>query len=127
MNFLADPPGIRAVPSTETACFRVVQEGLTNVLRHAKACRVGVELRQIGSELQLQLHDDGVGFDVEAARQRALRGDSLGLLGMQERVLLIGGSIDIQSGPQRGTTIQVCLPLTASPSVERRSKRREHA
>jgi signal transduction histidine kinase len=122
-EFVADPPGIRAPANLETACFRVAQEALTNVVRHARAHHVRVELLQHDTELHLLVRDDGIGFEVAAARQRAARGGSLGLLGMQERVLLIRGRIDIQSVPGQGTEIRIRLPLTSA--LERRSKRRD--
>jgi len=121
-EFVADPPGIRAPAHLETTCFRVAQEALTNVVRHAHAKRVCVGLRQEGSELHLTVRDDGIGFEVPAARQRAARGGSLGLLGMQERVLLIRGRIEIHSALGNGTEIHVHLPLTSA--LERRSRRR---
>jgi signal transduction histidine kinase len=124
-EFVTDPPGLRAPTTLETTCFRVTQEALTNVLRHAKARKVRVELRQSDVELQLRICDDGSGFDVAAARRRAARGGSLGLLGMQERVVLIGGRIDIQSAPGRGSEIDVRFPLASLPAVERRRKRRD--
>src|SRR5262249_13067992 len=104
VTFSADPPDIRAAANLETACFRVAQEALTNIVRHAAARNVRVELRRQDNELQLKIHDDGCGFDVAAAKERAVRGGSLGLLGMQERVLLIGGRIDIDSSTGLGTT-----------------------
>jgi signal transduction histidine kinase len=123
-ELIVDPPGIRASASLETACFRVVQEALTNIARHAQARNVRVELRRPRTELELLISDDGVGFDVAAARQRAARGASLGLLGMQERVLLSGGKIEFVSTPGQGTRIVARLPLSAQPAVERRRKRR---
>jgi signal transduction histidine kinase len=125
IDFLAEPPDLRVSGLLETTCFRVAQEALTNVVRHARARSVRVELRQCGSELHLVIRDDGVGFEVEASRQRAARGGSLGLLGMQERVLLMGGWIDIKSSPGRGTEVRVRLPVTTMPSLERRSRRRD--
>ncbi len=123
-EFAADPPEIRAPARLETACFRVAQEALTNVVRHAQAKQVRAELRQHDNQLELRIQDDGIGFDVAAARQRAARGQSLGLLGMQERVLLIGGRIEIDSDTGRGTTIAVRFPLSALPALERRKRRR---
>jgi signal transduction histidine kinase len=125
VEFVADPPGLRAAAELETACFRVAQEALTNIVRHAQAQRVWVELRQNEAELQMRIRDDGKGFDVAAARQRAVHGASLGLLGMQERVVLLRGLLNIQSEAGLGTTIQVRLPLTAGASLERRRKRRD--
>jgi signal transduction histidine kinase len=94
----------------ETTCFRVVQEALTNVIRHAQAQRVSIELRQGQEGLELSIRDDGRGFDVERALQHAAGGASLGLLGMQERVQFAGGQIDIQSAPGQGTEIRVSFP-----------------
>jgi PAS domain S-box-containing protein len=123
-EFVVDPPGIRAAANLETACFRVAQEALTNIVRHAKAKRLHVDLREFEGELHLRVQDDGAGFEVAEARQRAVRGGSLGLLGMQERVLLLRGRIDIRSAPGEGSDVRVCFPLAAQPALERRSKKR---
>jgi PAS domain S-box-containing protein len=87
------------------ACFRVAQEALTNVVRHGKARQVRIALNEGEEEVELTVQDDGAGFDVAAARERAIRGGSVGLLGMQERVELLGGEFDIRSAPGEGTTI----------------------
>jgi PAS domain S-box-containing protein len=100
----------RLSPDTETACFRVVQEALTNVMRHANAGEVAVTLGRRDGSIELTVRDDGAGFDVAAARRRAARGASLGLLGMQERVQLLGGTIDVQSAPGQGTEIRIRFP-----------------
>jgi signal transduction histidine kinase len=117
-------PDGRLPPDVETACFRVAQEALTNVLRHAQAQRVEVELRQDGAGLELVVRDDGVGFDVPAAQAAAVRGDSLGLLGMQERVALVGGDIKIESSPSHGTVVRASFPLEIGLPVERRAAAR---
>lgn len=109
-RFLFDPPELHFSPELETTCFRVVQEALTNVVRHAHAKNVLVELNQSGSEVELLIRDDGIGFDVRSAMQHA--GDiSLGLVGMQERVQLIGGWITIESDPDSGTEILAHFPV----------------
>jgi signal transduction histidine kinase len=113
-QFAADPSETRPRPDIETACFRVAQEALTNVVRHAQAQHVRVELRQRDAELHLLIRDDGKGFDVRAAQERAAQGASTGLLGMQERVWLVGGQIDIKSAPAWGTEIRVRFPLQNS-------------
>ncbi|MBI4420915.1 MAG: PAS domain S-box protein [Gemmatimonadetes bacterium] len=105
----------RLPTDVETTCFRVVQEAITNVARHAQASRVDVSLAQRDGGLDLLVRDDGVGFDVAAARQRAAAGDSLGLLGMEERVALVGGRLQVESGPGRGTEVRVNFPLGAAP------------
>jgi len=95
----------------ETTCFRVAQEALTNVVRHAKAKNVWIEFGQTTRELQLGIHDDGVGFDVVAAQSRAATGGSLGLLGMNERVRLCGGSLELASSPGAGARVLATIPL----------------
>jgi PAS domain S-box-containing protein len=102
------------IPETiRTTCFRVVQEALTNVARHAKAQNVCVELRCTSENIHLIIQDDGLGFDHRAAMVRASLGTSLGLLGMQERAQLIGGQLVIESKLGRGTNVRLYLPLPA--------------
>ncbi|HEX6853253.1 MAG TPA: two-component regulator propeller domain-containing protein [Candidatus Polarisedimenticolaceae bacterium] len=96
------------VPMT---AFRVVQESVTNVLRHAGAARIEVTVRRDGARLDLRVEDDGRGFDVEETMQRAATGRALGLLGMQERVGMLHGDIRIDSSPGGGTRVHVRLPL----------------
>ncbi len=102
----------------ETGCFRVAQEALTNVVRHARARSVAVELTQIGQLLHLIVRDDGVGFDVSALRARAMRGASLGLLSMEERTVLAGGGFELKSKPGRGTEVHAWFPLDGRGSAE---------
>jgi PAS domain S-box-containing protein len=120
VRLVADPLEIPLPADVETACFRVAQESLTNVVRHAAAKEVRVEVRIRARELVLRVRDDGVGFDVHAARARASRGASFGLLGMQERVQLSGGRFEIRSAMGRGTEIVSCFPL-GGESAEHRS------
>lgn len=96
----------------EVACFRVVQEALTNVAKYARAKTINLTLRRQDEEVMLILQDDGVGFDVQAARQRAQGGKSIGLLGMEERVRLAGGNLVIVSEAGKGTRLQLCFSLT---------------
>src|SRR5213082_618676 len=111
---LALAPLARRPPiAVETTCFRIAQEALTNVVRHAQARLVEVELSEANGTLLLTVRDDGQGFDVAAARRRAAQGGSQGLLSMQERVTLADGDLDIDSTPSRGTAIRARLPLTA--------------
>jgi PAS domain S-box-containing protein len=98
----------------ETACFRIVQEALTNIIRHAEAQHVDIDLRQDADVMVLTVRDDGRGFDPAARRASAVAGNSVGLLGMQERAMLIGAQLDIRSRPGQGTTVQQrfpCAPL----------------
>jgi PAS domain S-box-containing protein len=111
ISMASDESEPRPGPDVETSCFRVVQEALTNVIRHARARSVRIELKQGEGRLRLTVRDDGVGFDLSEARARASRGESLGLLGMHERVALLGGSFRIDSAPGQGTTVRAAFPL----------------
>lgn len=102
---------VRLPQHLEIAGYRVVQAALTNVVRHAKARQASIELRQVDHDVELIVRDDGIGFDVAAATRRALRGDSFGLLGMQERIELVGGSFTVESEPGSGTTVRVSFPI----------------
>ena len=92
----------------ETACFRIVQEAVTNVARHARASRISVVLERVGQDLILLISDDGAGFDMKALRTSAA---TLGLRSMEERVQAMGGSITIDSAPHSGTAICARLPI----------------
>jgi PAS domain S-box-containing protein len=118
---VAPPSGASLPPEVKNSCFRVAQEALTNVVRHARARQVWLELHQHEDEVRLVVRDEGVGFDVAAARRRAARGECFGLLGMQERVELLGGRIAIESEPGRGTTVRVWFPQPPPGSSGSRS------
>lgn len=115
-RLVADPDEIHADPEIETACFRVAQEALTNVARHARASRFSVELIQHAGGLLLVVRDDGVGFDPGAAIRNASRGKSLGLAGMRERVELVGGRVEFVAGPGEGAEVRAEFP-TAPAAV----------
>ena len=104
---------LRLPPAVELACFRLVQEATTNIVRHARASDVEVRATAAGGALEIVVRDDGPGFDVAAARQRAATGGSFGLVAMEERVALAGGQLTIESTPGRGTTIRARFPLPA--------------
>jgi signal transduction histidine kinase len=109
-----DKPGLGT--GVETAAYRIVQETLTNVSRHAKAERVDIHVYRsdAGSpndRIVLDIRDDGVGFDVEVARAKGRRG----LEGMRERVELLGGTIEMRSAPGAGVQIHIELPIADSP------------
>jgi two-component system sensor histidine kinase UhpB len=94
------------------ACFRIVQEALTNVVRHARARHVWIELSQREGLLELVVRDDGEGFDVPRTLERAASSGNLGLIGMRERVEILGGQLEINSQSGQGTRIHVRLPLS---------------
>src|SRR4051812_21852927 len=89
----------------ETACFRVAQEAMTNVLRHAQARNLWVRLFAADGRLAVSVRDDGRGFDPESARRRAAAGGSLGLVSMEERVALEDGRFELRSAPGQGTVL----------------------
>jgi two-component system sensor histidine kinase UhpB len=92
----------------ETALFRIAQESLTNIARHAHAQHASISLLQDRQCVRLQVHDDGCGFDPGAVKYTGS-----GILGMQERAALPGGTLTISSQPGRGTTVEAILPLPA--------------
>ena len=97
------------LPSAQaTAIFRIVQESLANVGKHARASRVKVALERKGADLALSVRDDGAGFSLKAPR----KANSFGLLGLRERASLLGGDITITSAPGEGTHVEVRLPVT---------------
>lgn len=106
-TLLHDGMDRRLAPEVEAAIYRVVQEALTNVSKHARATSCRVELRRRGDRVSVTISDDGIGFDLGAGG--AARG--LGLVGMRERVSRLGGTIDIDSAFGSGTRISVDLPI----------------
>jgi signal transduction histidine kinase len=110
-NFSATPTDARAPVEIETACFRIAQEALTNVTRHAHARHIDVTLTQ-DVAIELTVKDDGVGFDVEQQRT------GLGIVGMGERADLAGGSLHIESTPGAGTTVRARFLLPSPKSTE---------
>jgi signal transduction histidine kinase/CHASE1-domain containing sensor protein len=106
----------RLAPAVETALYRIMQEGLTNITKHAAATYVEIQLWEDDKRVHGLLRDDGVGFAVEHVMgQTGLRG--LGLLGIQERVQALGGTLQITSAPGKGTTLQIALPATGPDPV----------
>lgn len=103
------------VPRDAALClFRVTQEALRNVARHARAGAVEITLRRLDDGLQLAIHDNGAGFDPAIKRERG----SLGLASMRERAHLLGGELDIESSPGQGTAIVAWVPLPGEAGEE---------
>jgi signal transduction histidine kinase len=99
--------GVQPVaPEIEVACFRIVQEGLANAIKHSRATHLRVQLKRSRYELCVSIDDDGVGFDLQIARAHALKAGSIGLLSMEERAALAGGRLRVQSSEGRGTHIR---------------------
>jgi signal transduction histidine kinase len=108
----------RLAPAVETALYRIMQEGLTNITKHAAATHVDLQLWRDDERVHGRLHDDGMGFAVERVMGQPER-RGLGLLGIQERVKVLGGTLQIGSAPGQGTTFQITLPAAApDPGVD---------
>jgi len=105
----------RSIPQEVSTClFRILQEALTNVVKHSGAKTAQVKLAGSPSEIQLQILDSGVGFDPESTGSRG----GLGLISMRERISLLGGEFLIESRPSGNTWIKACVPLNSSASPD---------
>jgi len=101
--------------ATRTVAYRVVQEALTNVARHAQASQVELRIQKVPGAILLEIKDNGKAFDVERLL-RAKRHRHLGLLGMRERVEMIGGNLRLTSAPGQGTVIRAQIPFGPIPT-----------
>ena len=105
----AETEGADLAPQAELATYRIVQEALSNVVRHARATRADVRMVRDGGRLVVTVEDDGRGFDPE--NPTSSEGGGLGLFGMQERAGYFGGTVAIRSAPGSGTTVRAEIPL----------------
>jgi len=96
--------------AAKTAIFRIVQEALTNIVKHAKALNVNISLAYEASDVRVRIKDDGQGFDVLAKKSQTSGRPSLGLVGMQERASLLNGTFFVASMPGQGTLVEVTVP-----------------
>jgi signal transduction histidine kinase len=108
----------RLPPDLETAVFRIVQEALTNIVRHAQArhALVRVDAQEPGFVV-VHISDDGAGFEVDAMRRRATEGGSIGVLGMQERAMLVGAELTIDSAPGKGCIVTLRCPVHSAAAA----------
>jgi len=107
----------KELPQEISLClFRVLQEALQNAVKHSGVCQFEVSLKGVSNEINLAVHDGGVGFDPE----RAINQAGIGLISMQERLKLVGGQLSIDSKVQRGTNIQARVPLSPSSAQKLR-------
>ena len=106
----AEPLSKELPADKAVVCFRIVQEAVTNVLRHAKSSRLEVALRNTDSGFDLSIKDNGVGFPVSETMAGAADRWTLGLLGMRERARALGGNLTIHSDPERGTEVVAHIP-----------------
>jgi signal transduction histidine kinase len=98
--------GVKLGPEQETALYRIVQEALTNIVKHAGATSVSIVIADTGSSVRALIEDDGRGFD-----QTNVHEGALGLVGRRERVALLGGRLEVQSSPGDGTTVIADFPV----------------
>jgi signal transduction histidine kinase len=108
---------VRLPARVETALYRIAQEALTNIARHAQAHSIGVLLEVRDASVVLIVEDDGTGFDVSQTLGSRVHEHNLGLYGMQERVTLLGGTFTIESTPGEGTAVFAQIPLGSEDSV----------
>lgn len=111
-----DLPEDRRDPDLESLLFRIAQEALNNVTKHARAAHASVSLKRSGNRLELRIRDDGIGFESEGMVADEDRG--IGLAGMTDRVRLFGGDLAISSAPGKGTAITVTVSLDAPSGPE---------
>lgn len=104
--------------STAVCLFRTAQEALQNAIKHARARMVRVRMRQIGSQVQLTIRDDGCGFQVPDSFQELARERHFGLLGLVERAELARGTLVVRSAPEHGTEVCLSVPLTVEPDAD---------
>ena len=105
----------RLSPEIETALFRIAQEALTNVRKHAGTTKVRIKLERLQGKVRLEVRDEGSGFDPSATSENGGGpGEKVGLSSMRERVRLLGGEVEIRSHPGAGTTVVAEVPLQAS-------------
>jgi signal transduction histidine kinase len=108
-----DLNGVSLPAGIEVTLYRIAQECLTNIIRHAQASAVTIDLGQSGSMVRMRIEDDGIGFDPR--RITAVSGQRhLGIISMYERAAIVGGKLDVYSAPGQGTAIHVSVPILAS-------------
>jgi two-component system sensor histidine kinase UhpB len=106
----------RLPPTVEITLFRVVQEAITNIVKHAEAKTARIYLKRAGSTIVGSIEDSGVGFDADALRREQSGGMAVGLLGMEERINLLEGKLKIESRPGGGTRVYFEIPWQESDS-----------
>lgn len=113
-EFHATSSDRRLTPEIETNLYRIIQEALNNILKHANATKVSITMNYLPDEAILAIEDNGTGFDADAERIHTTEGSGFGLIGMKERAVLVGGRLEIESAPGGGTAVLVRVPRSAS-------------
>jgi signal transduction histidine kinase len=113
IDFTSNVASVQLSPDMTTGLFRIFQECLTNISRHAGATHVEARLHVRDRNLTLQIRDNGRGFNIQESGKKK----TLGLLGMRERTLLMGGTCEITSRPGEGTLVEISVPVPQSISI----------
>lgn len=100
------------------AVFRIVQESLNNIIKHAQATTVNIHIQFQEKHVRINVMDNGIGFDLDQVKQRRTARPSLGLAGMEERAALLGGSVSVQSRPGYGTEVEAVIPYHQKTSAD---------
>jgi signal transduction histidine kinase len=116
LRFTENLEGARAPSRIESAAYRIAKEAVSNVVRHARAGGLEVELLQAKGYLHMHIVDDGVGFDAAAARRQAAD-KTMGLAMMEQRATVLGGKFELSSSPGRGTAVKASFPIYAEAAV----------
>jgi PAS domain S-box-containing protein len=106
----------------ETILYRIIQEALNNIAKHSGATRVAIVLRRTEEQVQAIIEDDGRGFDARATSKSGNGSGRLGLLGIQERLGIVGGNFKIESAPESGATLFVRIPISKAHEKEKKAK-----
>ncbi|HEY5431304.1 MAG TPA: ATP-binding protein, partial [Solirubrobacteraceae bacterium] len=101
--------------SQQIAVLALIREALSNVRKHAEATEVGISIALDSAAISVQIRDNGAGFDADTARERAARTGHLGLVGMHERLRMLGGATHIESGPGGPTIVSAVIPRWPAP------------
>jgi len=117
VEFQASSEITRLPSHLETMLFRIAQEAISNILRHANASKVYIRLWKADQHVWLEIKDDGHGFNIEKINERAVDQKQLGLLGIKERASLVHGGVSLESSPESGTCLQVHIPLPLEDSI----------
>lgn len=117
VDFSAADEGMRLPSHLETMLFRIAQEAISNILRHADADKVSIRLWRDNAHILLEIKDNGRGFDIDKTSDEAVDRKQLGLLGIQERASLVHGGVNIESSPESGTCLRVHIPLPLDDST----------
>ena len=105
----------KIAPVMEIAIYRIVQEALTNIRKHSLATEAHVRLSLTPSQIRLTINDNGIGFNAPESVAELANSGNFGLIGLQERALLFGGQLTIDSTPGEGTTLDITMPREVQP------------